>query len=77
MTIQNVSNTPPIPFPSRPRQVMFNGLKVGQVLMSAVKSPDGKIIVAAGTQVTSDLLNRLKSSEAAVGLKEPILTEES
>ena len=56
---------------------MFNGLKVGQTLMSAAKSPDGKIIVAAGTQLTSVLLNKLKSSEAADGLKEPILTEES
>lgn len=77
MIIHPVSNTRPIPAPPRPRQLMFNGLKVGQTLMSAAKSPDGKIIVAAGTQLTSVLLNKLKSSEAADGLKEPILTEES
>ena len=76
MTVHAISNPPPIPLPSRPQQVMVDGLKVGQTLVSDAKSPDGKIIVAAGTQITSDLLNKLKSSEAAGGIREPILTEQ-
>lgn len=74
MTIGAINNsTSSNSIPSRPRQIMFNGLRVGQMLMSDVMSQDGKKIVTAGTRITPDLLNTLKMSISSGGIREPIL----
>ena len=75
MNISAITNVKRALNPIQPRQVMFNGLRVGQKLMSDVITRDGKKIVAAGTQVTADLLNKLKNSASAGGVMEPILAK--
>jgi len=75
MRVKAITSVTQAPLPSRSRQVMFNGLRVGQTLMSDVMSQDGKKIVAAGTQITSDLLGKLKNSASSGGIMEPILAK--
>jgi response regulator RpfG family c-di-GMP phosphodiesterase len=59
--------------PEAARAVMFNSLRVGQILMSDVTTHDGTKIVNTGTEVTSVLLAKLRNFATLSGIKEPIL----
>lgn len=55
--------------------IRLKDLQVGQVLLSNVLTNDGMMIVAAGTEVTSALLQRLHNFAELSGIKEPIYVE--
>ena len=52
--------------------IMAKDLAAGQVLLSAVTTNDGVLIVPAGTEVSPMLVEKLKNFAALSGIKEPI-----
>jgi response regulator RpfG family c-di-GMP phosphodiesterase len=55
--------------------IRLRDLQAGQVLLSSVMTNDNILIVPAGAQVTSTLLERLRNFAELSGIKEPIYVE--
>lgn len=54
------------------QSVLAKDLAPGQVLLSAVMTNDGVLIVPAGTEISQMLIEKLKNFAALSGIKEPI-----
>ena len=54
------------------RMLAVTGLRVGMVLLDAVSASDGRLLVAAGQEVSIGLLERLRNVSANLTIAEPL-----
>jgi response regulator RpfG family c-di-GMP phosphodiesterase len=55
-----------------PLEVRLNELRPGQTLMTNVETDAGRLLVAAGTQITEPIVERLRSYARLMKIREPI-----
>jgi hypothetical protein len=55
--------------------IAFKDLQVGAVLKADLLTSEGTLIVAAGTEISAMLLEKLRNFAQLSGIKEPILIE--
>jgi response regulator RpfG family c-di-GMP phosphodiesterase len=65
----------PNPVPGQGQAVSAKDLRIGQVLLSDVRTPDDTLIVPAGNRISQMVLEKLANFAALSGLKEPIYVE--
>lgn len=57
------------------QHVNVNALRIGQVLVSEVRTLSGTLLVGAGNRVTEAMINRLKNYAEFDGVREPIFVQ--
>lgn len=65
------------PMRERVRETVVSKLLVGELLMGDVETTDGVLIAPRGIRVTETLLHRLKNYATFIGIKEPLLVDDS
>jgi len=65
----------PSPEPPADREVTLRDLQPGDLLRSDLETSDGMLILAAGTEVTEVLLEKVRNFAVLSGVREPILVK--